>query len=59
MRTLSFGILAAASAQLVTAQEWELLFQEDFSNPLPQTAAQWVLEDYSNLFDTVMEDNGM
>ena len=43
------------------AQEWELLYQEDFTNGLPSSVndAQWVLEDYSNPFDTIMDDNGM
>jgi hypothetical protein len=50
----------SAVAILVAGQEWELLYQEDFTNPLPETNnGQWVLEDYANPFDTIMEDNGM
>lgn len=43
------------------AQEWELLYQEDFTNGLPDSVnnAQWVLEDYSKPFDTIMDDNGV
>jgi hypothetical protein len=53
----AFILLGVPSA----AQEWELLFEENFSNGLPDSVndAQWVLEDYSKPFDTIMEDNGM
>jgi hypothetical protein len=41
-------------------QEWELLYEEDFTNPLPETKnVPWVLEDYETTFDTIMDDNGM
>ncbi|KAG7346947.1 hypothetical protein IV203_006016 [Nitzschia inconspicua] len=56
MRAFSLTILVA---KWVDAQDWELLYEEDFSNPLPGTNAQWVLEDYAAPFDTIMEDNGI
>lgn len=41
------------------AQEWELLYEEDFTTPLQTDNAEWTLEDYSKPFDTIMEDNGL
>jgi hypothetical protein len=40
-------------------QEWELLYEEDFTTPLVnQDTAEWFLDDYSQPFDTLMDDNG-
>lgn len=62
MKLPALAVIAVAASHFtshVAGQEWELLYQEDFTNPLPETDAQWVLEDYATPFDTIMEDNGM
>jgi hypothetical protein len=60
--SISVSILASSlvTARVVVGQEWELLFEEDFNNPLPDTTTMpWVLDDYTTPFDTIMDDNGM
>jgi hypothetical protein len=49
------------SRVVVVGQEWELLFEEDFTNPLLPDInnAPWILDDYATPFDTIMDDNGM
>ena len=38
---------------------WTLLYAEDFSTPLSGATAPWIREDYSNPFDTIMDDHGL
>ncbi|WP_291407953.1 hypothetical protein [Actinophytocola sp.] len=38
--------------------EWQLLYAEDFSAPLPNEA-QWARDNYDDPFDTVMDDAGL
>lgn len=64
---LSFALVTFLSLSLlsthrtgVTGQEWELKYEEDFTTPLASsTTAEWVLDDYSTPFDTIMDDNGL
>jgi hypothetical protein len=60
--SVSFSILLPSiwtTRLVVVGQEWELLYHEDFTNPLPETNAAWILEDYATPFDTILDDNGM
>ena len=38
---------------------WTLRYAEDFSTPLTEADAPWVVDDYSNPFDTIMDDPGL
>lgn len=38
--------------------DWQLLYSEDFSKPLPGDA-QWARDNYDDPFDTVMDDAGL
>ena len=42
-----------------TQANWTLRYAEDFSTPLNGAVAPWVRDDYSNPFDTIMDDPGL
>jgi hypothetical protein len=58
---LAFAVLFCSGTIVLTAvgQEWELLYEEDFATALEnQDTAEWFLDDYSQPFDTLLDDNG-
>jgi hypothetical protein len=60
------GVPGAAAAPTDTTDtvanggraEWQMLYSEDFSRPLP-TGAQWYRENYNDPFDTITDDAGL
>jgi len=54
-------VACGRNAKLVTSeQEWDLIYEEDFTTPLRDSDAEWEPEDYSNsLSDSVMDDNSV
>jgi hypothetical protein len=61
MKIVSLSVSTIACSFLTAwGHQWELLYEEDFTNPLPETNnVPWVLENYETPFDTIMDDNGM
>ena len=64
LSTISAALVACIqNGKLTTVyasnQEWNLIYEEDFTTALQDSDAKWKLEDYSTPFDTVMEDNSV
>lgn len=54
---LLFTASAAVSPAKLDSKKWVLWYSEDFSTPLNDTMAPWILENYSDPFDNINDDS--
>jgi hypothetical protein len=53
------AFLVTVKSQGELDPKWALWYSEDFSTPLNDATVPWVLDNYSEPFDNIVDDNGL